>query len=382
MKFVLSSLMVVLATISQAEAGIYDLKSPKNGENCQVVSGKAAEGQGFKIRQCEEPINNAERGFFLVKTQFRDLPRFVQDNFKGIRKDIQTWDEVYLSISTENDDISTLGICKARDTSCTDDVGYTVGSSLTVGGVYKGKYDVQFKVSNALYAQSINGTYTEDPVTNERFDSQNIRSVLMIELLVNSARQNNLFYWSAGTGIIALASDEKFGFFDAAGQQRSLHRLLNSVSQGMAVNRTNIDDGRKDQWGFYLLTGIGVQKIFDHSTDGLRSRSYAQVTTRISTLARHSEARFEGGAALSYPVMGHQGRASIGASIASTAHSAGLLHEGTVFVKYENGKKWEGSVGLTCARGKLANFAAYNIPNIATHRPDCTYSVNLKYYLD
>ncbi len=380
MKWRIISLIGVLVLGSFAQAGLYDLNTNSEGKNCSTVSASGNGQPGLKVRQCQQNIDQKNPVFFVIKSQFRDLPEFVQEHFSQQKKNIKSWDQVYLSIFTENDDVALIGLCKAADLTCSDDVGYTIGSSTTLGGTYQGKYEVQLKVANALYSQGVGGTFQTDAATKERFESQNIRSVLMVEFLVNSVKQDKVFYWSAGTGIIGLSSTEKFGILDAANQQRTVHSILNSMSRDLAVTRTNINDGASDSWGFYLMAGLGMQKVLNVDNSGTRSRSYAQITTRLSTLAKHSEVRVEAGTELSRP-WGDKHRIATGVSVASTAHASGLLNEGSVFIRLEGGKSWESTVGLTCQRGKLANFSGYNIPNAATGKPDCLYRLNLKYYV-
>lgn len=382
MKLRMISLISVLMTTTWAQAGLYDLNTSSDDKNCSTVSAGGNGEPGLKIRRCQQDIEQKNPGFFIIKSEFRDLPEYVQEHFNEQKKDIKSWEKVYLSVYTENDDVALLGICKMRDTSCSDDTGYSIGVSLALGGNYKGKYDVQLRVANALYSQGVTDTYRVDSEAKKRFETQSIRSVLMMELLVNSVKQDNVLYWSAGTGLIGLSSTEKFGILDAAKQQRSMHSILNSISRDAAVIRTNVDDGASDTWGFYLMAGLGMQKILNVGTDGMRSRNYAQVTTRLSTLSKHSEVRFETGTELSRPLFSSNHRGAVGASVASTIHSAGVLNEGTVYIKFESGKSWESLLGITCQRGKLANFASYNTPNVVTGKPDCMYRMGLKYYVE
>ena len=72
---------------------------------------------------------------------------------------------------------------------------------------------------------------------------------------------------------------------------------------------------------------------------------------------------------------------SAAAETATTTHAQGRINETSVFVKYETGKRFETSLSFTCARGTLANYASYNLPNTATGKPDCTYRLLAKYYL-
>lgn len=317
----------------------------------------------------------------VVRSQFQELPEFLKLRFSHKKDSIRDWDHVYISLSTENDDLVFFGLCKARDTSCSDDSGYTVGSAIAIGAVYQGKYDVQMKFANGLYTQPAPEKYQYEKTSQERSDGQYFRTSLMIDFLVNSARQKNLYYWSLGTGLIGLASEEKFGILDAANQQRSLHNILNSLGKDLAVKRTNINDGQVDKWGFYLLAGLGVQKFLGNGSSLFSSRSYAEITPRLSTLSKHSELRLELGSDLGYRV-GKNGRASLGGALATTFHEGGPVNEATVFFKYEGGDSWETSLGFTCQRGKLANFASYNAPNIITGKPDCFYRLSAKYYLD
>lgn len=363
-------------------AASFSATAETGAEDCRTISAAEAGEPGLKYVVCEEKASptDVNKSFFIINSRYQDVPDFIKNQFLDVSEKISGWERVYISVSTENDDLATFGICKASSTKCSDDVGYTAGSAITLGGVYKNDYDVQLKIANALYSHGVPGTFRQDPNTGERFEDQYIRSALLMEFLVNSARQNNLFYWSLGAGFIALSSEEKFGLLDAARQQRGLHNILNSFDNSIAVHRRNFNDGQSDQWGFYLLAGVGMQKFLSSTKHPYNSRSYAQITTRMSTLSRHSELRLELGSDLGRAI-GTKGRISTGANVATTAHAQGRINEASVFVKYETGKRFETSLSFTCARGTLANYASYNLPNTATGKPDCTYRLLAKYYL-
>lgn len=383
MNIKLLSVLFTLVATAQAKANIYDLATPLMNKNCQSLSSSRQGEPGIKYVQCKEKVSDSEvrKGFLIVKSTFQELPDFIKNHFETKRADIKEWDQVYISISTENDDVALFGLCKARDSACSDDAGYTVGSAITVGAVYQGQYDVQMKVANALYTKVLPNSYSYDATKHERSDQQYFRSALVIEFLANSARQRNLSYWSLGTGIIGLSSQESFGILDAARNQQSLHRILNSLGQDMAIHHANLNDGQPDQWGFYLLAGLGVQKFLANQSSTITSRSYAQITTRASTLAKHSELRLELGSEVGHKI-GASGRASIGGDVATTFHGDGQLNEATVYFKYESGEKWESSLGFTCQRGSLPNFSSYNNVNTTTGKPDCLYKLSMKYYIN
>lgn len=383
MKKAVTALIFTLGTSAGVNANIYALNPPQIPENCQLVSTNQQGGTGVRYLQCDEKTkdNEASKTFLIVKSTYQELPNFIKLQFENKREKISDWEQVYLSVATENDDLILFGLCKARDTSCSDDAGYTVGSAISVGATYEGKYDVQMKVANALYTKPLPETFQYDRSNNSRVGDQYIRSALLLEFLVNSARQNNLFYWTLGTGLIGLSSEEKFGIFDAARHQRTVHHFLNSLGRDLAVGSTNLNDGQSDKWGFYLLAGLGVQKFLKSNDYPFSSRSYAQITTRMSTLSKHSELRLELGGDVGYGV-GQKGRASVGGNVATTFHADGRVNEASVYIKYETGKRWETSLGFTCQRGTLANYASYNIPNTITGKPDCFYRLSAKYYLD
>ena len=380
---IFAPVIFVLGMSPPAKASIYSLTSNDFRQNCHVISANKQGDAALKYTVCEEKAETDEthKPFLIAKSTYRELPEFIKLQFNQNRDQIKDWEHVYISISTENDDLVLFGLCKARDTSCSDDLGYTVGSAITVGGIYQGKYDIQMKVANALYAKPVPDTFHYDGNTKTRSGDQYIRSAILLEFLTSSARQNNLYYWSLGSGMIGLSSQEKFGFFDAAKQQRSLHNVLNSLGHDIAVQRHNINDGQPDQWGFYLLAGLGVQKFLRSANGKWSSRGYAQITTRLSTLAKHDELRLEIGTDVGRRV-GEKKRASLGGAIASTLHEDGRVNEASVYIKYESGEKWDASLGFVCSRGRLANFSTYNIPNIVTGKPDCLYRLSVKYYLD
>jgi hypothetical protein len=316
----------------------------------------------------------------IVKSEFQKLPDFIKEEFRPKRPDISDWDQVYLSISTQNDDVMFFGLCRLRDTSCSDDVGYTVGSAISIGGVYKNQYDVEVKFENGLYSKAIPGTEYKD-AKGERYSQQNIRTEGLVELIISSARQNNLFYWTLGTGIVGMSSVPAFGFLDAANEQRYIHNVLNSIKPDLAVNRINVDDGKGDKWGLYLMAGYGMQTFFTVGNGVVNGRAYAQITPRVSNLDNYSNLKLELGAEAGHTFSGKQ-RTAVGGSLASTIHSQGVLNEASVYIKYESGKHYESTLGFTCGRGKLQNYNGYNIPNIITGKPDCLYKLNLRYYLD
>lgn len=377
------ALLSVLAVTSLAKANIYDLNTPQLPENCQIVAADRQGGPGLKHVVCHEKTtpDEANKSFLIIRSEYRKLPDSIKYLFEGKRGQIKDWDDVFVSIFTENDDMVLFGLCKARDSKCSDDEGYTVGSAITIGGVYKGRYDVQLKIANALYTKSDQTTHRYDRSLNERSSEQVFRTALIMELLVNSARQKNLYYWSLGTGLIGLSSTERFGLFDASRNQTTIHNLLNRLGKDMAVRHINRDDGQPDQWGVYLLAGIGAQKFINFSNPRLSSRGYVQINTRLSTLAKHSELRLEMGKDFGYQVSTHS-RASVAGAVASTLHADGVLNEASIFFKYENNKQWEASLGFTCYKGKLANFASYNTPNAITGKPECLYRMGMKYYMD
>lgn len=381
-KILIAAILILVGT-SQTKANMYDLRTSPPSKNCHTLTTSRQGEPGMRLLQCEQKAQGQElnRSFFIIKTQFQHLPNFVKGQFQNHDVKIEDWDQVYFSLSTENDDLVLFGLCKVRDTSCSDDLGYTVGSAISLGGVYQNKTDVQMKLANALYSKSVPGSFKYDAEKNERHGEQNIRTALLLEFLINSARQENLYYWSLGTGMIGLSSEESFGFLDAAQNQRTVHTLLNKIGSNIAVTRTNVNDGQKDQWGFYLLAGIGVQKLLRLDTANVTSRTYAQITTRMSTLEKHSELRLELGTEAGKRI-GSKSRMSAGGNVAATLHSDGSLRQATVYIKYETGEKIETSLAFTCQKGTLANFASYNIPNIITGKPECLYKISMKYYLD
>ncbi|NUN05765.1 MAG: hypothetical protein HUU57_08380 [Bdellovibrio sp.] len=381
MKLKVLAVVLSLTATGVAKANKYDLSAPQLPENCQIISADRQGGPGLRYVVCQEKSAEANKPFLIIKSEYQALPAEMKELFKDRRGNIKDWDQVFVSISTENDDLVLFGLCKARDTSCSDDEGYTVGSTITIGATYQGRYDVQLKVANALYTKSDPSTFRYNETLHERSSDQHFRTALMVELLVNSARQKELFYWSLGTGLIGLSSSEKFGIFDASRNQATIHNILNRLGKDMAVRHNNVNDGQPDKWGFYLLAGVGAQKFINFNNPRLSSRQYTQITTRLSTLAKHSELRLEMGADLGYKVSSN-GRASVAGAVASTAHSAGTLNEASVFFKYENGEQWEASLGFTCYKGKLANYATYNTPNTITGKPECLYKMGMKYYLD
>ncbi len=380
---ILASIIFVLGTAALAEPGLYRLTSNETRQNCHIVPANQQGDPGLKYTVCEEKAKADEvhKPFLIAKSTYQELPEFIKLQFAQKSEEIKNWEQIYISISTENDDLVLFGLCKARESSCSDDVGYTVGSAITLGGVYQGKYDVQMTVANALYSKAVPGTTRHDEDAGVRSSDQYIRSAVLLEFLINSARQNNLYYWSLGSGMIALSSQEKFGIFDAAKQQRSLHHVLNSLGHDLAVQNRNVDDGQPDQWGFYLLAGLGVQKFLKSADGHWNSRGYAQITTRVSTLAKHNELRVEVGADVGRRV-GEKGRAAVGGSLATALHDDGRVNEASVYIKYESGKKWDASLGFVCPRGRLENFATYNIPNVVTGKPECHYRLAVKYYME
>lgn len=379
----LIAILYILTLTGLAKANTYDLNVSALPQNCQVLASERQGGPGLKHVVCHEKATSEEinKSFLVVKTEYQKLPDSIKYLFAGKRDTIKDWDEVYVSVSTENDDMVLFGLCKARDTKCSDDEGYTVGSAITIGGVYQGRYDVQLKIANALYSKTDSATFHYDSARNERSSEQVFRTALIIEFLANSARQKNLFYWSFGTGLIGLSSTEKFGLFDASRNQTTLHNILNRLGKDMAVRRINQNDGQNDEWGVYLLAGVGAQKFAYFANPRLSSRGYVQINTRLSTLSKHSELRLEVGKDVGYQVS-TSGRMSVGGAVASTLHSDGVLNEASILFKYENNKQWEASLGFTCYKGKLANFASYNTPNVLTGKPECLYKLGMKYFME
>ena len=373
----------VLTIASLAKANIYDLNTAQLPANCQTLAVDRQDGLGIKHVVCQEKTTpeEANKSFLVVKSEYQKLPDSIKYLFAGKRDKIKDWDDVFVSISTENDDMVLFGLCKARDSQCSDDEGYTVGSALTIGGVYQGRYDVQLKIANALYTKSDPTTHRYDRALNERSSEQVFRTALIMELLADSARQKNLYYWSLGSGLIGLSSTEKFGIFDASRNQTTIHNILNRLGKDMAVHHINRDDGQPDQWGFYLLAGVGAQKFITYANPRLSSRGYVQIKTRLSTLSKHSELRLEMGKDFGYQLSTH-GRASVAGAVASTMHAGGILNEASIFFKYENNQRWEASLGFTCYKGKIANFASYNTANAITGKPECLYRMGMKYYVD
>lgn len=332
---------------------------------------------GSKIINCEESHQTVLA--IIQKTQFSAVPNFIKEQFsQEALKKIGPFDEVYLTLATQNDDLYFVGLCEARDQACSDDLGYTVGSSIGIGGkLSQSQNSIELKLENGLYTSQVSPQEISSMGLKTDKVYQKVRSVLLLEAMLMSKEKNDTYFWRLGGGLMNISSKEKFGMLNAAKQQRSLHKILNSFEPGMAAVRTNLDDGEPDSWGAYIVAGFGYIKSqqlgFSRST--LITKS--EVSGRLSNINDHSEMRVSFNFSLKnldflpkYLTPEFE--------LTSTKHKSGLLHELKGFINFELEPNRILKVGIICSKGKLPQYATYNGSNFINKKNDCLYQIQYK----
>lgn len=305
------------------------------------------------------------------------VPEVLKKEFSAAAiADAKSWSKVYVGIGFINDNIQMVGLCKANTTACGDDVGFTTGSKLEVGGVFQNTYDIKGELIANTYTQELPGTVFRDD-QGRRHAQQNFRNETILQILATNQREGKLNYWSAKTGMVNISSKEHFGWLDGTSQQAGFHELLNRVKMGVATKYQNVNDGQKDQWGAFWGAMMGLQKHIELG-EGCSTRVYAAAGGQVSTLRHHSNLQAQVGLDLRYQIGSGEVRA--GASTTTTVHGAGRVNESELKLSYNSGESFEVGVNYTRVSGQLSDHVDYNINNTVTGKPDKYVGIYVKFY--
>ncbi|MEQ1723065.1 MAG: hypothetical protein ABL930_07795 [Pseudobdellovibrio sp.] len=291
--------------------------------------------------------------------------------------DAKKWSKVYVGIGFVNDNIQMVGLCPANTTACGDDVGFTTGSRLEMGGVYQNTYDIKGELLTNTYTQEVPGSAYRDDV-GRRHAQQKFRNETILQIVASNQREGKLNYWNAKTGLVNISSKQNLGWLDGTRQQASFHEFLNKVKMGIATKYQNINDGQKDQWGAFWGAMLGLQKHIELG-EGCSTRVYAAAGGQVSTLAQHSNLQAQVGLDLRYQL--GRGEIRAGVSNTTTVHSAGRVNETELTAAFNSGRSVEVGVNYKITSGQLQNHVSYNSNNVVTGKPDKFVGIYIKYYL-
>lgn len=305
------------------------------------------------------------------------VPEDLKKEFSAAAiSDAKSWSKVYVGIGFINDNIQMVGLCRGNTTSCGDDVGFTTGSRLETGGIYKNTYDIKGELIANTYTQELAGSAYRDN-ERRRHAQQNFRNETILQILVSNQREGKLNYWNAKTGVVNISSKEHFGWLDGTSQQAGFHEVLNKVKMGVATKYQNLSDGQKDQWGAFWGAMLGLQKHMELG-EGCSTRVFAAAGGQVSTLRHHSNLQAQVGLDLRYQV--GRGEVRAGVSNTSTLHAAGHVNETELKLAYNSGESFEVGVNYTTTRGQLSRHVSYNNNNTVTGKPDKYVGVYVKFY--